>query len=58
MIHTGCVRMLMRSKVVAHLETVALLGKNVTRSKSHVNPGLDVEDYYRIKDSNSRFAEK
>ncbi|MCR4696413.1 MAG: 23S rRNA (uracil(1939)-C(5))-methyltransferase RlmD [Lachnospiraceae bacterium] len=33
-----------------HCETVALLGKNVTRSKSHVNPGLDIEDYYRIKD--------
>ena len=28
-----------------HVETVALLGKNVTRSKSHVNLGLDVEDY-------------
>ncbi len=32
------------------IETVALLGKNVTRSKSHVNLGLDAEDYYRIKD--------
>ncbi len=35
----------------AHVETVVLLGKNVTRSKSHVDLGLDVEDYYRIKDS-------
>ncbi len=34
-----------------HVETVVLLGKNITRSKSHVNLGLDVEDYYRIKDS-------
>lgn len=34
-----------------HVETVVLLGKNVTRSKSHVDLGLDVEDYYRIKDS-------
>ena len=25
-------------------------GKNVTRSKSHVNFGLDIEDYYKIKD--------
>ena len=33
------------------VETVVLLGKNVTRSKSHVDLGLDVEDYYRIKDS-------
>jgi len=34
-----------------HVETVVLMGKTVTRSKSHVNPGLDIEDYYRIKDS-------
>lgn len=34
-----------------HTETVVLLGKNVTRSKSHVDLGLDVEDYYKIKDS-------
>ena len=34
----------------SYLETVVLLGKNVTRSKSHVELGLDVEDYYRIKD--------
>jgi len=33
-----------------HVETVCLLGKNVTRSKSHVNLGLDIEDYYKIKD--------
>ncbi len=34
-----------------HVETVVLLGKNVTRSKSYVDLGLDAEDYYRIKDS-------
>ena len=34
-----------------HVETVCLLGKNVTRSKSCVNLSLEVEDYYRIKDS-------
>lgn len=34
-----------------NIEAVVLLGKNVTRSKSHVDLGLDVEDYYRIKDS-------
>ena len=34
-----------------HVETVVLMGKTVTRSKSHVDLGLDVEDYYRIKDS-------
>ena len=33
------------------VETVVLMGKTVTRSKSHVNLGLDIEDYYRIKDS-------
>ena len=36
------------------VETVVLLGKNVTRSKSHVDLGLDVEDYYRIKDSEKK----
>ncbi len=30
-----------------HVETVCLLGKNVIRSKSHVNLSLDVEDYYK-----------
>ena len=34
-----------------HVETVALMGKTVTRSKSHVDLGLDVEDYYKIKDA-------
>lgn len=34
----------------AHVETVVLMGKTVTRSKSHVDLGLDVEDYYKIKD--------
>ncbi len=33
-----------------HGETVVLLGKKITRSKSHVNLGLDVKDYYKIKD--------
>ena len=35
----------------SHVETVCLLGKNVTRSKSYVDLGLDAEDYYIIKDS-------
>ena len=35
----------------SHVETVVLMGKTVTRSKSHVNLSLDIEDYYRIKDS-------
>ena len=34
-----------------HVETVVLMGKTVTRSKSHVDLGLDVEDYYRIKEA-------
>ena len=37
-----------------HVETVCLLGKNVTRSKSHVDLGLDVEDYYKIKDAENK----
>lgn len=32
-----------------NVETVCLLDKNVAMSKSHVDLGLDVEDYYRIK---------
>ena len=34
-----------------HVETVVLMGKTVTRSKSHVDLGLDVEDYYKIEDA-------
>lgn len=34
-----------------HTECVVLMGKTVTRSKSHVNLGLDVEDYYKIEDA-------
>ena len=34
-----------------NVETVVRLGKTVTKSKSNVDLGLDVEDYYRIKES-------
>ncbi len=34
-----------------HVETVVLMGNTATRSKSHVDLGLDVEDYFRVKDS-------
>lgn len=37
--------------VTTHIETVVLMGKTVTRSKSHVDLGLDVEDYYKIRDA-------
>ena len=37
-----------------HVETVVLMGKTVTRSKSHVDLGLDVEDYFRVKDSEKK----
>jgi hypothetical protein len=36
--------------VSRHVETVVLMGKTVTRSKSHVNLGLDIEDYYEDSD--------
>lgn len=36
------------------VETVVLMGKTVTRSKSHVDLGLDVEDYFRVKDSEKK----
>ncbi len=41
----------------ANVEVVCLLGKNVSKSKSHVDLGLDVEDYYRIKDSEKKTDE-
>ena len=34
-----------------HVETVVLICKTVTRSKSHVDLSLDVEDYNKIKDA-------
>ena len=43
--------MLSAGKEKEHVETVVLMGKTVTRSKSHVDIGLDVEDYYKIKDA-------
>lgn len=45
--HTGDIH----NGVSGHVETVVLMGKTVTRSKSHVDLGLDVEDYYKIKDA-------
>ena len=43
--------MLSAGKEKGHVETVVFMGKTVTRSKSHVDIGLDVEDYYKIKDA-------
>lgn len=37
--------------IILYVETVALMGKTVMRSKSHVDLGLDVEDYHIIKGS-------
>jgi hypothetical protein len=44
-------KMCVPTKMPLHVETVVLMGKTVTRSKSHVDLGLDVEDYYKIKDA-------
>ena len=43
-------RMLMRSKVSMHVETVCLLINQNAQAKHHVNVGIDAEDYYRIKE--------
>ena len=40
-------RMLMRTKVSMHVETVCLLSNR--KADSYVNIGVDVEDYYKIK---------
>ncbi len=51
MIHTGCARMLMRGKVVAHVETVVLLNNKNVKPKDYVEIGIDAEEYnYKIKD--------
>ena len=34
-----------------HIETVVCLSNKNARSKDYIEIGLDVEDYYRIKDS-------
>ena len=34
-----------------HVETVVCLSNKNARSKDYIEIGLDVEDYYRIKDS-------
>ena len=31
------------------------MGKTVMKSKSHVDLGLDVEDYYKIKDAEKKY---
>ena len=40
-------RMLMRTKVSMHVESVVLLSKK--NAKYFVDIGVDVEDYYKIK---------
>ena len=41
---------IMFSTVSGHVETVVLLGKITDGPKDYVKIGLDVEDYYKIKD--------
>ncbi len=43
--------MLMRGKVVAHVETVVLLNNQNVKPKDYVEIGIDAEEYYKIKDS-------
>jgi hypothetical protein len=45
--HTGDIH----NGVSGHVETVVCLSNKNARSKDYVEIGLDVEDYYRIKDS-------
>ena len=42
-------RMLMRTKVSMHVETVVLLNKKHVNPKAYVEIGVDAEEYYKIK---------
>ena len=43
-------RMLMRSKVSMHVETICLLINQNAKAKHHVNVGIDTDEYYKIKE--------
>jgi len=52
MIQTGCARMLMRVKVLPHIESCVLLERVSNRkADSCVKLNVKMEDYYRIKDA-------
>lgn len=51
MIQTGCVRMLMRVKVSPHAEVVTLLQLSNRKPDAKIRIDINLEDYYRIKDS-------
>ena len=41
----------MQTKVVMHVETIALLSREISRpTKDYVKVGIDAEEYYRIKE--------
>lgn len=40
----------MQTKVSMHVETDVLLSNKNAKSKNYVEIGVDVEDYYKIKD--------
>ena len=42
--------MLMQTKVSMHVETVVLLSKKNVKPKDYVEIGVDIEDYYKIKE--------
>ena len=44
----------MFSTVSGHVETVVLLGKITDGPKDYVKIGLDVEDYYKIKNVHNK----
>ena len=45
-------RMLMRTKVSMHVETIALLSRETSRpAKDYVKVGIDAEEYYAIKNA-------
>ena len=45
---------IMFSTVSGHVETVVLLGKITDGPKDYVKIGLDVEDYYKIKNVHNK----
>jgi len=49
-------RMLVKSKVSMHVETVVLLSKK--NVESFVEIGVDIEEYYKIKNAKSKTGQK
>ncbi len=46
--------MLMRERLMTHVETICLLSKKNVNHNDYVEIGVDVEDYYKIKNAKAK----